>query len=72
MPIISKALKNLPARTAVSKDEMKYQMKLTKNKFELSQVETAYMIYRWEAENIQYDCYNYYKNPKNIQEKTLF
>ena len=66
MPIISKALKNLPARTAVSKDEMKYQMKLTKNKFELSQVETAYMLYRWEAENIQYDCYNYYKNPKNL------
>jgi hypothetical protein len=65
-PIISKALKNLPARTSVSKDEMKYQMKLTKNKFELSQVETAYMIYRWEAENIAYDCYNYYHDSRNL------
>jgi len=57
--IVNKALKSLPARTSVKKDDMKYQMKLAKNKFSLSPVETAYMLYKWEAENIVYDCYNF-------------
>ena len=65
-PIIHHALKDLPARTSVSKDEMKYQMKLVKNKYQLSQVETAYMIYKWESENIVYDCYTYYHDFKHI------
>jgi hypothetical protein len=64
--IVNKALKSLPARTSVKKDDMKYQMKLAKNKFSLSPVETAYMLYKWEAENIAYDCYNYYHNTKNL------
>ena len=64
--IVNKALKSLPARSSVKKEDMKYQMKLAKNKFDLSQVETAYMIYKWEAENIQYDCYTYYHDYKHI------
>ena len=64
--IVDKALKSLPARTSVKKDDMKYQMKLAKNKFSLSPVETAYMVYKWEAENIAYDCYTYYHDYKNL------
>ena len=34
-------------------------MNSAKNSYGLNQAESAYMIYKWDAENIKYDCYNY-------------
>ena len=63
---VDQALKSLPSRTTLTKEKMIDRMVSAKNRFSLSQVETAYMIYKWEAQNIAYDCYTYYHDYSHI------
>ena len=63
---VDQALKSLPSRTSLTKEKMIDRMASAKNKFSLSQVETAYMIYKWEAQNIDYDCYSFYHDYSHI------
>ena len=35
-------------------------MKNAKKSYSLSQVETAFLVYKWISQNINYDCYAYY------------
>ena len=43
-------------------------MKTAKDLYSLSDVECAYMVYKWEAQNIEYDCYNKAHSPSEIEE----
>ena len=56
---VDNALDSLPERVEVSLDDMISSMNLAKNNYGLNQAESAYMIYKWDAQNIEYDCYNY-------------
>ena len=56
---VDKALASLPARSRTTKVKMIEAMKTAKKTYSLSEAETAYMVYKWEAENIVYDCYNF-------------
>ena len=55
--IVDQALASLPARSTVSEDKMCSAMKTAKNSFTLSEAECAYLVYKWLAQNIVYDCY---------------
>ena len=57
--VIDKALKFLPKRSITSKDKMISQMKSAKQRYSLSDMEAAYMVYKWEHQNLKYDCYNF-------------
>ena len=56
---VDKALKSLPPRNSVSKENMINSMKNAKSSYSLSETEGAYMVYKWLAQNIEYDCYTY-------------
>ena len=57
--IVDKAISSLPSRTSVSKNNMIESMKNAKKSYSLSQIESAYMVYKWIAKNFVYDCYNF-------------
>ena len=57
--IVDKALASLPTRSSVNKASMITSMQKAQKTYSLSQVESAYMVYKWEAQNIAYDCYNF-------------
>ena len=57
--IVDKALKALPARSKTTKEVMMKRMKSVRTLYSLSDIEAAYMVYKWEYENLQYDCYHY-------------
>ena len=56
---VDKALASLPARSRTTKVKMIEAMKTAKKTYSLSEAETAYMVYKWESQNIVYDCYNF-------------
>lgn len=56
---VNNALNSLPRRADVSLENRISSMNSAKNSYGLNQAESAYMIYKWDAENIKYDCYNY-------------
>ena len=58
--IVDKAISNLPSRKSVDLDSMVNSMKNAKKSYSLSQVETAFLVYKWISQNINYDCYAYY------------
>jgi len=60
--IVDKALKALPARNMTTKEVMMNRMKSVRTLYSLSDIEAAYMVYKWEYENLQYDCYHYNHN----------
>ncbi len=41
-------------------------MSTAKSSYSLTQREWAYMIYKWDAKNILYDCYNYNHDKNQI------
>ena len=55
--IVDRALFSLPDRTSVDERSMCTAMNNVKNEYDLSEAESAYLVYRWLAENIVYDCY---------------
>ena len=57
--VVDKALKALPPRDKTTKEVMMTRMKSTRTFYSLTDMEAAYMVYKWEYENLQYDCYNY-------------
>ena len=57
--VVDKALMALPARNMTTKEIMMERMKSVKTIYSLSDIEAAYMVYKWEYENLAYDCYNY-------------
>lgn len=54
---IDTLIKELPSRSSTSLDEMCNEMKKLKSKNDLNEAETAWFIFKWISENIQYDCY---------------
>ena len=64
--VIDKALNSLPSRRSVTKAQMIESMKKAKISYSLADGEIVYMIYKWETQNIEYDCYNLFKNPQQI------
>ena len=58
--MVDKAISNLPSRKSVDLDSMVNSMKNAKKSYSLSQVETAFLVYKWISQNINYDCYAYY------------
>ena len=54
--VINTALLSLPEREKRDILKMRFAMTNTKFVFSLTDVETAYFIYKWIAENIEYDC----------------
>lgn len=64
--VVDKALISLPLRSSVDLARMTTSMKSAKTNYGLTQGETAYMVYKWEGQNIVYDCYNFNHNRKLI------
>ena len=56
--IVDKALKSLPSRSSVSKENMINAMKKAKSSYSLSEAESAFFVFKWVSQNIAYDCYN--------------
>ena len=55
--LVDKALSNLPDRDSVEEKDMCSAMANEKQKYSLTQGESAYLVYKWLSENIEYDCY---------------
>lgn len=64
--IVDKALRNLPARASVDMQTMINSMVNEVKSNNFYQAEGVYMLYKWMAYNIQYDCYNSYHNPSQL------
>jgi len=56
--LVDKIILNLPKRTEINILQMCLQMSKTKETYNLSDSESVYLIYKWIAQNIEYDCYN--------------
>ena len=57
--VVDKALRALPPRNKTTQEVMMTRMKSIRTFYSLTDMEAAYMVYKWEYENLQYDCYNY-------------
>lgn len=55
--IVDQALASLPARASANKGAMCEAMAKAQKTYSLSDGESAYLAYKWLAENIVYDCY---------------
>ena len=55
--IVDKALASLPPRSSVDEDGMCSAMFKVKDKYQLDEAESAYLVYKWLSQNIAYDCY---------------
>lgn len=55
--IVEIAINRLPSRNSISEEEMIEAMKKQKDDYNLTDVETAYMLYLWFSRNIEFDCY---------------
>ena len=55
--MVDKALASLPTRKSIDIDGMCSAMSKAKIKYSLSEAESAYLVYKWLGENIEYDCY---------------
>ena len=55
--IVDKALSELPERDSVEEKDMCTAMINEKQKYSLTQGESAYLVYKWLSENIEFDCY---------------
>ena len=63
---VDKALNSLPPRTSVTMENMINQMNIAGNSYGLAHCEVVYMVYKWIAYNIAFDCYNYVHNPSYL------
>ena len=64
--VVDDALASLPARSRTTKANMLTAMQRVKTSFSLSPIECAYLVYKWEYENFQYDCYNFNRDLNKI------
>lgn len=55
--VVDKALSDLPKRESVEEKDMCAAMVNEKLKYSLTQGESAYLVYKWLSENIDFDCY---------------
>lgn len=62
--IIDYIIKALPKRENTDIEKMQKEMQKAKTKHGLNEAETAYLVYKWLAKNIDYDCYNYFHGGK--------
>ena len=56
--VINEALLNLPNRENTYLLKMCIEMSKTKEKYSLNDPESAYLVYKWIADNIKYNCLN--------------
>ena len=66
--VVDLALANLPKRQNKTKDSMIVSMHNVASMYSLTDIEAAYFVYKWIAENIEYDCYNTAHSPLNIDD----
>ena len=64
--IVDNALYSLPQRTQISLDGMISSMINAANSYSLAHCEVVYMIYRWIATNIEFDCLNAARYPSYV------
>ena len=64
--VVDQALSSLPTKASTTKANMLTAMLDAKNNFGLTEVEAAYMIYKWEYQNMKYDCYNFNRDLSKI------
>ena len=64
--VVDEALASLPSRSRTAKAKMLTAMQTAKNTYSLSQIESAYLVYKWEFQNFQYDCYNFNRDQSKI------
>ena len=64
--VVDKALKSLPERSKTTKMYMMTRMQIAKIDYNLSDIEAAYMVYKWEYENLKYDCYTFNRDLDKI------
>ena len=69
--IIDSALLNLPKREEVDLLKMNILMVLQKKQYSLTDVESAFLIYKWISQNIKINCYYYYYNSHGIKKEEL-
>ena len=55
--VVNKALASLPKRSSVSRGRLCLAMQKLNSTFDLSEGEKAYLLYKWNSQNINYDCY---------------
>ena len=54
---VDQVLKALPKRQSGNKATMISSMQAAKTQYSLSEAECAYLVYKWLAQNVAYDCY---------------
>ena len=57
--IVDRALSSLPPRYTVNEEMMADSMLNARYSFSLTDAESAYMVYKWLSQNIEYDCFTY-------------
>ena len=61
-------IQNLPKREKTDLQQMNKEMIKAKTKHKLNEAESAYLVYKWLAKNIDYDCYNYFHGGKVVHD----
>lgn len=64
--IVDRALSSLPPRYTVNEEIMADSMLNARYSFSLTDAESAYMVYKWLSQNIEYDCFTYEHDHDNI------
>ena len=64
--VVAQALKSLSPRHSVDENTMINSMKNAKSSYSLNEAESAYMVYEWLSQNIEYDCYTYHNEYSKI------
>ena len=64
--VVDQALQSLPPRSQTAKEKMLTAMQTAKKSYSLTQIESAYLVYKWEYKNFKYDCYNYHRDKSKI------
>ena len=69
---VNNALSELPERILTTEENMCIAMKKVQQKYSLNQAESAYLVYIWLLENIQYDCYGLNHNTVDFDENNSY
>ena len=69
---VENALSELPERVLVTEEEMCIAMQKAQQKYSLNQAESAYLVYKWLLENIEYDCYGFNHNTVDYDEHNSY
>lgn len=69
---VNKSLSYLPKRESTSETNMCTAMKKAQIKYSLNEAESAYFVFRWISENIEYDCYSYVHGGIDYNEESSY